>query len=330
MTVDPISLAQYSELFESPSSAATHGAYGAPALLQTAFADARWEGSILRSRAAGGDVTISVLRTNVRLIKTSQMVSTLRRFGIDVDEWAGLTLIGGTPAGSGFVYDASSTQSSRRAALNQLLARVASDAANETDHLIAMWANDEMASAFTEVSATSVAVAVDVHSWMPVGGSEGLNSEARANLRRDARRFAAKRIGWRLVPAVDAVSNIGSMIVRTKARHGWPDAVRRIREEMETMSQAPGLQTFGVIVTRDATVVAGSLCWSWRGTVHVVELGFDELDIDSRDSYLAALIHGPLEGAREHGAARLDLGVMSSAPKMRRGAQTEPSYLLHT
>ncbi|MEV5601821.1 GNAT family N-acetyltransferase [Streptomyces sp. NPDC052299] len=149
-----------------------------------------------------------------------------------------------------------------------------------------------------------------------------LPAKARANCRRDLRRFEELGHTADCVPADEVIAEATPLVCAIKRKYGVVEHPKLCEFRLRQWTRTLGPDSCRAAVVRDAdgVLLAASFFALHGPLVESYEIGLVD-DLPGREwYYLQTLIHGPVAYALRQGCRSVDLGLDSSAVKKYRGA----------
>ena len=165
---------------------------------------------------------------------------------------------------------------------------------------------------------------------VPAGGFAaylgGLGSRRAYTVRKELRIFHEAGYETAVVSLGDVWHEAGPLVANVQQRYGHDESAEECRRSLQAQAEALGRHSVVFTARRGGTLVALSLCYVWRDTLHARLVGFDYDALCGAREYFTLLFYEPLRWAAENGLRHLHLGRESYLAKLLRGARARPLW----
>lgn len=173
-------------------------------------------------------------------------------------------------------------------------------------------------------------ISADTSISVPDGGFAayvtGLGSRRAYTVRKELRIFQEAGYETAVVSLGDVWHEAGPLVANVQQRYGHDESAEECRQSLQAQAEALGRYSVVFTARRGGTLVAMSLGYVWRDTLHARLVGFDYDALRGAREYFTLLCYEPMRWAAANGLRHLHLGRESYPAKLLRGAQARPLW----
>jgi uncharacterized protein len=156
----------------------------------------------------------------------------------------------------------------------------------------------------------------------------GLGSRRAYTVRKEMRIFHEAGYETAVVSLGDVWHEAGPLVASVQRRYGHDESAEEARRSLQAQAETLGQYSVVFTARREGTLVALSVCYVWRDTLHARMVGFDYDALCDAREYFALLFYEPLRWAVENGLRQIHLGRESYLAKLLRGARARPLWAI--
>jgi hypothetical protein len=155
---------------------------------------------------------------------------------------------------------------------------------------------------------------------------DGLGSRRAYTVRKELRMFQEAGYETAVVSLGEIWHEAGPLVANVQQRYGHDESAEEARRSLHAQAEALGQYSVVFTARRAGTLVALSVAYVWRDTLHARMVGFDYDALCDAREYFNLLFYEPLRWAAENGLRHFHLGRESYQAKLLRGAQVRPMW----
>jgi predicted N-acyltransferase len=200
---------------------------------------------------------------------------------------------------------------------------------------VAMFVRDEEHGAFREaLGQAAQSVAHRARAVIAIPDSlesflSGLSKSIRYRVRKELAELTDRGLRAEEREVAEILPAAAALIAVAKRRYGVAEHPRLAQLRLREWAGHGSRQTRAFVIRdQNATLLGVSLVGVYADTVELYEAALDEDITDRHLRYTDLLVHSPLAYGLRLGCRRLDLGLDSLEPKVRRGARAEPVWAI--
>lgn len=153
-----------------------------------------------------------------------------------------------------------------------------------------------------------------------------LGSRRAYMVRKELRIFQEAGYETAVVLLGDIWHEAGPLVANVQQRYGHDESSEEARQSLHAQAEALGRYSVVFTARRAGTLVALSVGYIWRDTLHARMVGFDYDALCDAREYFTLLFYEPLRWATENGVHHLHMGRESYQAKLLRGAHARPLW----
>jgi predicted N-acyltransferase len=154
----------------------------------------------------------------------------------------------------------------------------------------------------------------------------GLGARRAYTVRKEMRIFHEAGYETAVVSLGDIWQEAAPLVLNVQHRYGHDESIEECRQSLRAQADALGRHSVVFTARHEGALVALSLGYVWRDTLHARFVGFDYDALRDAREYFSILFYEPLRWATENGLRQLHLGRESYQAKLLRGARARPMW----